>query len=67
VDVGPDVEVLASVVRPLPYPGAGLDGPPALPSASPVLLRQGRILAASFHPELTPDRRIHAMFAAMCV
>jgi 5'-phosphate synthase pdxT subunit len=28
----------------------------------PVLARQGRVLVASFHPELTPDRRIHAQF-----
>lgn len=27
-----------------------------------VLVRQGRILAATFHPEITPDRRIHEMF-----
>jgi len=25
----------------------------------PVLVREGRILAATFHPELTPDRRVH--------
>ena len=31
----------------------------------PVVLRQGRVLAASFHPELTPDRRLHRLFAAM--
>ncbi len=28
----------------------------------PVLVRQGRILAASFHPELTDDTRIHERF-----
>ncbi len=32
----------------------------------PVLVRQGTVLASSFHPELTPDRRVHRMFAAMC-
>jgi 5'-phosphate synthase pdxT subunit len=32
----------------------------------PVLVRQGRVLASVFHPELTPDRRIHALFARMC-
>ena len=32
----------------------------------PVLVRQGLVLASSFHPELTPDRRIHGLFAAMC-
>lgn len=28
----------------------------------PVLVRQGRILAATFHPELTSDARVHAAF-----
>jgi len=30
----------------------------------PVLIRQERILGATFHPELTADRRIHKMFIA---
>lgn len=29
---------------------------------APVLLRQGRVLVASFHPELTDDTRIHERF-----
>lgn len=28
----------------------------------PVLVRQGAVLAATFHPELTADRRIHELF-----
>ncbi len=28
----------------------------------PVLVRDGRILAASFHPELTDDTRVHERF-----
>ena len=32
----------------------------------PVLVRQGSVLASSFHPELTRDRRVHRMFAEMC-
>ena len=28
----------------------------------PVLLRQGRFLVASFHPELTDDTRVHELF-----
>ncbi|MGH8912074.1 MAG: pyridoxal 5'-phosphate synthase glutaminase subunit PdxT, partial [Acidimicrobiia bacterium] len=28
----------------------------------PVMVRQGNILASSFHPELTDDDRIHRMF-----
>jgi pyridoxal 5'-phosphate synthase pdxT subunit len=28
----------------------------------PVLIRQGRLLAATFHPELSRDRRVHRLF-----
>jgi pyridoxal 5'-phosphate synthase pdxT subunit len=28
----------------------------------PVLVRQGRIMAATFHPELSADRRVHRLF-----
>jgi 5'-phosphate synthase pdxT subunit len=31
----------------------------------PVLVKQGRLLASSFHPEMTGDRRIHQMFVDM--
>lgn len=31
----------------------------------PVLVKQGRHLAATFHPELTDDTRVHAMFVKM--
>jgi 5'-phosphate synthase pdxT subunit len=31
----------------------------------PVLLRDGRFLVASFHPELTHDTRVHELFLAM--
>jgi 5'-phosphate synthase pdxT subunit len=31
----------------------------------PVLVRQGRILAATFHPELTADLRVHQLFLDM--
>jgi 5'-phosphate synthase pdxT subunit len=33
---------------------------------APVLVRQGPVLASSFHPELTADRRVHRLFADMC-
>ena len=33
---------------------------------APVLLRQATVLASSFHPELTADRRVHRLFADMC-
>jgi 5'-phosphate synthase pdxT subunit len=48
-DVGPGVEILAT------EPGA----------SRIVAVRQGRALATSFHPELTPDWRIHEMFVDM--
>jgi 5'-phosphate synthase pdxT subunit len=34
----------------------------AVHEGSPVLVRQGTVLAASFHPELTGDGRLHALF-----
>lgn len=33
--------------------------------AGPVLVRQGRMLGATFHPELTEDRRVHSLFVEM--
>jgi 5'-phosphate synthase pdxT subunit len=48
-DVGPGVEILAA------DPGA----------SRIVAVRQGRALATAFHPELTPDWRIHKMFVDM--
>jgi 5'-phosphate synthase pdxT subunit len=47
--VGPDVEVLATVTD-------------ARGVARPVLCRQGRILVAAFHPELSGDPRLHEKF-----
>ncbi|MBY6350050.1 pyridoxal 5'-phosphate synthase glutaminase subunit PdxT [Rhodococcoides corynebacterioides] len=50
--VGPGVEVLATV--------------PVGPAAGRVVaVRQNSVLATSFHPEVTGDRRIHAMFVDM--
>ena len=31
-----------------------------------IAVRQGRLLATSFHPELTGDCRVHALFVEMC-
>ncbi len=50
----PQVEVLAWVDR------GTTEG------ATPALMRQGHLLASSFHPELTPDRRVHRLFVQMC-
>ncbi|MGI8776478.1 MAG: pyridoxal 5'-phosphate synthase glutaminase subunit PdxT [Acidimicrobiales bacterium] len=53
--VGAGVEILATV----PGPGAGPDGGP-----QPVLCRQGPVLVAAFHPELSDDLRLHQAFLA---
>ena len=31
----------------------------------PVLVRQGRLLASTFHPEMTPDARLHEIFVQL--
>jgi 5'-phosphate synthase pdxT subunit len=51
---GAGVEVLARLDEP-PRPGGG----------TIVAARQGKWLATSFHPELTPDLRFHSYFAEM--
>ena len=35
------------------------------PHGRPVAVRQGRVLATSFHPELTDDRRLHRLLAQL--
>jgi len=35
------------------------------PDGTPVAVRQGRVLATAFHPELTGDRRIHRLLREM--
>ena len=50
--IGPDVEVLGTVAT---GPAAGRI----------VAVRAGRVLATSFHPELTGDLRVHALFRDM--
>ncbi len=34
----------------------------AFRDGSPTLVRQGRLMAATFHPELSTDRRVHRLF-----
>lgn len=50
-DWGSEVEVLASVTR--------------ADREHPVAVRQGTLLATSFHPEVTGDVRVHAQFVEM--
>jgi pyridoxal 5'-phosphate synthase pdxT subunit len=52
---GPSVEVLASVSVPT-------DG-----MQRAVAVREGVLMATSFHPEATADRRLHALFLEVCV
>ena len=52
-DIGKDVEVLARLPD-----DAGQDG-------AVVAARQGKLLATSFHPELTDDLRFHELFLEM--
>ncbi|WP_297045101.1 pyridoxal 5'-phosphate synthase glutaminase subunit PdxT [uncultured Desulfovibrio sp.] len=52
LSTGPEVRVLARVE---------MDG-----AERAVAVRQGRILATSFHPELTPDTRFHRYFLDIC-
>ena len=61
---GPGVEVLA-VLEPDVAHGGGGDAPFRAGGSVPVLCRQGAVLVSAFHPELTPDRRIHALFVSM--
>jgi len=35
------------------------------PDGRPVAVRQGRVLATAFHPELTPDRRFHRLLVRL--
>jgi 5'-phosphate synthase pdxT subunit len=57
---GPGVRVLARV------PPVTLTGASAGAAAGrAVAVRQGAVLATSFHPELTGDGRVHALFCAM--
>ena len=41
------------------------DGTGAPPVERDVAVRDGRVLACSFHPELTDDLRVHALLMAM--
>jgi len=53
--VGPNVEILATIATP-----ESSEEPERI-----VAVRQGNLLATSFHPEITPDLRLHKYFAEM--
>ena len=46
-------------------PGPAVEVLATLGPNQPVVCRQGAVLASSFHPELTADRRLHRLFSAM--
>ena len=61
-----------------PFPGVFIRAPRVVDTGAnvhilarlgdaPVALRQGHLLASSFHPELTPDNRMHMIFLDMCI
>jgi 5'-phosphate synthase pdxT subunit len=58
--VGPGVQVLARVPR---LTLTGTDAGAA--AGRPVAVRQGAVLATSFHPEITGDIRVHALFCGL--
>jgi 5'-phosphate synthase pdxT subunit len=56
-EAGPDVEVLARI------PERAADGTGVGAAAGKIVAaRQGRLLATAFHPEITGDARVHALF-----
>jgi 5'-phosphate synthase pdxT subunit len=55
-EVGPDVEVLARVAA-----GDESEGSPG----RIVAVRQGRVMATSFHPEISGDARLHRCFVGL--
>jgi 5'-phosphate synthase pdxT subunit len=45
--------------------GPGVEVLAALDDGTVVAAQEGRLLATSFHPELTPDRRLHEHFLSL--
>jgi 5'-phosphate synthase pdxT subunit len=70
VKSNPQVEVLGWLHRAASGHGEAvgieMDGNAGKEGSTPVIVRQGHVLASVFHPELTPDRRIHRLFVEMC-
>ena len=62
---GDAVEVLATVAPSTEMPDGSGGRLTDVAAASPVLCRQGPVLVAAFHPELTADRRVHRLFVSM--
>jgi len=64
LELAGEVEPLRGVFIRAPRITAAGDGVEVLAKldGEPVLLRQGRFLVATFHPELTDDTRVHELF-----
>jgi 5'-phosphate synthase pdxT subunit len=65
---GPDGGVMRAVFIRAPRlreAGPGVEVLASLPDGSIAACREGRMLATAFHPELTDDRRLHALFLDM--
>ena len=64
IDGGPvhAVFIRAPVIEGVEPPAHALA---TLPDGRVVAARQGRLIALAFHPELTPDTRVHAYFLAL--
>lgn len=45
--------------------GAGVEVLARDPAGRPIAIRQGRLLATAFHPELTDDRRLHRLLVSL--
>jgi 5'-phosphate synthase pdxT subunit len=45
--------------------GAGVEVLARDPDGRPIAVRQGRVLATTFHPELTADRRLHRLLVEL--
>lgn len=62
---GPPVHAVFIRAPVITRAGAGVEVLSRLEDGRIVAARQGRLLATAFHPELTPDHRLHALFARM--
>jgi 5'-phosphate synthase pdxT subunit len=46
--------------------GPGVEVLASLADGTPIVVREGTLLASAFHPELSDDARMHQLFAKMC-
>lgn len=63
---GPPLEMVFIRAPRIASIGAGVE-PLAFRDGSPALVRQGSLMAATFHPELSHDRRVHSLFLEIVI